>query len=84
VRGRGVYGRRMAIVEPVFANMTCAKRLDTFTLRGKAKVRVQWLMCAMVHNIDKIAHYGSLDGPPRRTRRGGRVRGRAVGAGLKD
>jgi hypothetical protein len=74
VRGRAMYSRRMAIVEPVFANITFAKRLDTFTLRGRAKVRVQWLMYAMVHNIEKIAHYGSL-GPPRRTRRRGRLRG---------
>jgi hypothetical protein len=73
-RGRSVYARRMAIVEPVFANITVAKRLDTFTLRGKAKVRVQWLMYAMVHNIEKIAHYGSRDGPPRRRPGGRRAR----------
>jgi transposase len=58
--GRRRYSRRMGIVEPVFANITVAKRLDRFTLRGRAKVRVQWMLYALVHNIEKIAHYGSL------------------------
>jgi transposase len=63
-RGRAQYARRMQIVEPVFGNIRTAKRLDAFTLRGRKKVRVQWMMYAMVHNIEKIAHYGELDGPP--------------------
>ena len=58
-QGRQQYSRRMGIVEPVFANITTAKRLDRFTLRGRAKVRVQWLLYALVHNIEKIAHYGA-------------------------
>jgi transposase len=70
--GRAQYARRMQIVEPVFGNIRGAKRLDGFTLRGRKKVRVQWLMYAMVHNIEKIAHYGELDGPP--GKKGGRRR----------
>jgi transposase len=62
--GRQQYSRRMAIVEPVFANITTIKRLDRFTLRGRTKVRVQWLLYALVHNIEKIAHYGPPLGPP--------------------
>jgi hypothetical protein len=58
-QGRQQYSRRMGIVEPVFANITTVKRLDRFTLRGRAKVRVQWLLYALVHNIEKIAHYGT-------------------------
>jgi transposase len=65
-RGRAAYARRMGIVEPVFGNITVAKRLDRFTLRGRGKVRVQWMMYAMVHNIEKIAHYGKRAGPPRK------------------
>jgi transposase len=56
--GRRKYSRRLAIVEPVFANIRCHKRLDRFTLRSKVKVNVQWLLYAMVHNIEKILHYG--------------------------
>jgi IS5 family transposase len=56
--GRRIYGRRLAIVEPVFANIRAQKRLDRFTLRTKEKVNIQWLLFALVHNIEKIAHYG--------------------------
>jgi len=34
-RGRRLYGRRIATVEPVFANLRHNKRLDRFTLRSK-------------------------------------------------
>ncbi len=57
-RGRKVYPHRIAIVEPVFANIRTNKRLDRFTLRGKVKVNIQWLLYCMVHNIEKIANFG--------------------------
>jgi len=57
-RGRMIYPRRIAIVEPVFANIRAQKRLDQFTLRGKLKVNIQWLLYCMVHNIEKIANFG--------------------------
>ncbi|MFM8367589.1 MAG: IS1182 family transposase [Chloroflexota bacterium] len=56
--GRQIYARRLAIVEPVFANIRACKRLDRFTLRKKRKVDVQWKLFALVHNIGKILHYG--------------------------
>ena len=56
--GRRIYSRRLAIVEPVFANIRAQKRLDRFTLRTKEKVNIQWMLFALVHNIEKIAHYG--------------------------
>jgi transposase len=57
-RGRELYPHRIAIVEPVFANIRTQKRLDRFTLRGKIKVNIQWLLYCMVHNIEKIANFG--------------------------
>jgi outer membrane murein-binding lipoprotein Lpp len=57
-QGRKIYPRRIAIVEPVFANIRTQKRLDRFTLRGKIKVTIQWLLYCMVHNIEKIVNYG--------------------------
>ncbi len=57
-RGRRIYPRRIAIVEPVFANIRTQKRLDRFTLRGKLKVNIQWLLYCMVHNIEKITNFG--------------------------
>jgi hypothetical protein len=58
-RGRKIYPLRFAVAEPVFANIRTHKRLDRFTLRGKVKVNIQWLLYCMVHNIEKITHYGS-------------------------
>jgi transposase/IS5 family transposase len=58
-RGREIYPHRIAIVEPVFANIRTQKRLDHFTLRGKVKVNIQWLLYCMVHNIGKIANFGT-------------------------
>jgi len=57
-RGRRLYGRRMATVEPVFANLRHNKRLDRFTLRGQVKVNTQWTLYCLVHNIEKLAKAG--------------------------
>ncbi len=57
--GRRRYGERFATVEPVFGNIRHNKRLNRFTLRGKAKVDTQWKLYCMVHNIEKLAHYGN-------------------------
>jgi transposase len=56
--GRRLYGRRIAIVEPVFANLRHNKRLDRFTLRGRKKVDTQWKLYCLVHNIEKLARHG--------------------------
>ena len=56
-KGRKIYPQRMAIVEPVFANIKTQKRLDRFTLRGKVKVNIQWMLYCMVHNIEKIINF---------------------------
>ena len=57
-QGRRIYPQRLAIAEPVFANIRTNKRLDRFTLRGKIKVNIQWLMYCLVHNVEKILNYG--------------------------
>ena len=56
--GRAQYARRFATVEPVFANLRANKRLDRFTLRGRAKVDTQWKLYCLVHNIEKLANNG--------------------------
>lgn len=56
---RRIYARRLSIVEPVFANLRSNKRLDHFTYRGRVKVNIQWLLYCLVHNLEKIAHYGA-------------------------
>jgi transposase len=57
-QGRRLYARRIAIVEPVFANLRHNKRLDRFTLRTQHKVNTQWNLYCLVHNIEKLAHHG--------------------------
>lgn len=57
-KGRRIYHHRMAIAEPVFANIRTFKAMNRFTLRGKIKVNIQWLLYCMVHNIGKILNYG--------------------------
>jgi len=50
----------MGTVEPVFANIRNAMGLDRFTLRSKKKVDIQWELYCMVHNIGKIAKFGTI------------------------
>jgi hypothetical protein len=56
--GRRQSGERFAAVEPVFGNLRADKRLDRFTLRGRAKVDAQWKLYCLVHNIEKLANAG--------------------------
>lgn len=56
--GRRMYGQRLRIVEPVFGNVRAQKRMDRFTLRGRVKVSVQWMLYCLVHNLEKIVHFG--------------------------
>jgi len=58
VIGKTIYNKRLGTVEPVFGNMTCNKKLNRFTLRGKVKVNTQWLLYSIVHNMGKIHVYG--------------------------
>jgi transposase len=57
-RGRAIYSKRIATVEPVFANIRHALGLDRFTLRGKTKVDIQLNLYAILHNMLKLHRYG--------------------------
>ena len=57
--GRARYAQRLGIVEPVFGNLRAQKRLDRFTLRGRVKVTGQWRLYCLVHNLEKLAKYGT-------------------------
>ncbi len=58
VAGKLIYGRRMATVEPVFADIRSSLGLDRFSLRGKKKVSTQWRLYCVVHNLLKVHRYG--------------------------
>jgi hypothetical protein len=52
------WSKRSKHKRAVFANIRVNKRMDKFSLRGKIKVNIQWLLYCMVHNIEKVANYG--------------------------
>jgi len=56
--GRHEYSKRLATIEPVFANITSTIGLNRFGLRGRIKVTAQWMAFCIVHNIGKIQRYG--------------------------
>ena len=60
-RGKAIYSHRMSVVEPVFGNLTANKKLNRFSLRGKKKVQGQWQLFCMIHNIEKIMRYGTVN-----------------------
>jgi transposase len=58
VKGRLIYNRRLGTAEPVFGNICSIIGLNRFTLRGKRKVNIQWLLYCTVHNLCKVHRYG--------------------------
>jgi hypothetical protein len=58
IKGRLIYNRRLGTAEPVFGNTCSTLGLNRFTLRGKWKVNIQWLLYCVVHNLIKVHRYG--------------------------
>jgi transposase len=52
--GKAVYAARKAIVEPVFGQIKQARGFRQFLLRGIEKVRGEWAMVCLTHNILKL------------------------------
>ena len=52
--GKAVYAARKAIVEPVFGQIKQARGFRQFLLRGIDKVRGEWSLVCLTHNILKI------------------------------
>ncbi len=57
-RGRTIYARRKAIVEPVFGQIKSVRGFDRFLLRSHWKVRCEWAMICMGHNLMKLFRSG--------------------------
>jgi transposase len=53
-RGKELYSRRQAIVEPVFADIKQNRRAGRFKRRGRAAVRSEWRLIAATHNLLKL------------------------------
>ena len=54
--GKAVYAARKTIVEPVFGQIKQARGFRQFLLRGINKVRGEWSLLCLTHNILKIYH----------------------------
>jgi transposase len=57
-RCKTIYAKRKAIVEPVFGQIKAARGFDRFLLRGHWKVRCEWAMIRMAHNLLKLFRSG--------------------------
>jgi len=55
--GKAIYSRRKTIVEPVFGNIKHNLKFREFLLRGLKKVKAEFTLMAIVHNIQKIAKF---------------------------
>ena len=57
-QGKALYARRKVIVEPVFGQIKEGRGLRRFLLRGLKKIRGEWLLVCLTHNLLKIWRYG--------------------------
>jgi transposase len=53
-KGRETYSKRKSIVEPVFGQIKRARGFVQFSLRGLAKMRGEWAIVCLTHNLLKL------------------------------
>jgi len=58
-RGRAIYARRKAIVEPVFGQIKHARGFRQFLRRGLVRVQQEWALVCLSHNLLKL-HAASI------------------------
>jgi hypothetical protein len=52
--GKALYAARKHIVEPVFGQIKGVRGIRKFLLRGLEKVRAEWQLICLTHNLLKI------------------------------
>ena len=57
--GKALYARRKVIVEPVFGQIKEVRGFRRFLLRGLEKLRGEWRLVCLTHNLPKLWRYGS-------------------------
>jgi hypothetical protein len=57
-KGRRLYGKRKAIVEPVFGQIKHVRKFRQFLLRGIEKVASEWDLICLGHNLLKLFRSG--------------------------
>jgi len=58
--GRELYRKRKAIVEPVFGQIKEWRDFRRFLLRGLCKVRAEWKLICLSHNLLKLFRSGKV------------------------
>ena len=53
-KGRATYSKRKSIVEPVFGQIKRARGFVQFSLRGMEKIRGEWALVCLTHNLLKL------------------------------
>ncbi|MFZ1177201.1 MAG: transposase, partial [Mycobacterium sp.] len=61
-KGRTIYARRKAIVEPVFGQMHTLQNAKQLLLRGLDQARGEWLLLATCHNLRKLHRHVGVTG----------------------
>jgi len=56
--GQALYARRKVIVEPVFGQIKEVRGFRRFLLRGLKKIRGEWCLVCLTHNLLKLWRYG--------------------------
>lgn len=52
--GKSLYGKRKCLVEPVFGQIKTRGGFNQFLLRGLQKVKLEWKIAAIAHNLLKM------------------------------
>jgi transposase len=61
--GRQIYGKRKAVVEPVFGQIKEARGFRRFSFRGVKAVQAEWRLVCLTHNLLKLFRAGGLPTP---------------------
>jgi len=61
--GRQIYGKRKAVVEPVFGQIKEARGFRRFSFRGVTAVKAEWSLVCLTHNLLKLFRAGGLPTP---------------------
>jgi hypothetical protein len=56
--GHALYARRKVIAEPVFGHIKEGRGFRRFSFRGLTKIRGEWCLVCLTHNLLKIWRYG--------------------------
>ena len=59
-QGKEEYARRKVIIEPVFGQIKSGLGFRNFLLRGLEKVKVEWKLVCLTHNLLKLFRSGAL------------------------